>query len=252
LLLNSRLLSTWTGPWDETTINARSDALIDALLETWPVPADHVGAVVDPHEKSAGWIQVKHLVEAGLLEPGTVLSPRSGAWQPRTAVVREDGLLEVDGTTFDSPSGAGRFVKNAATNGWSFWRLPDGRRLRDVKEVYTGTAPTKSSTSFDWGPLHAIMELLPPGYWTSYGSLADAVGTAAQPLGNHVSTCRQCSNVHRVLRSDGTVARSFRWTDPDDGRDPTAMLRQEGAYLNGAPDPERELSSDDLQALVEQ
>jgi alkylated DNA nucleotide flippase Atl1 len=252
LLLNSRLLSTWTGPWDEATINARSAALIDALLHAWPVPAGHIGAVVDPHEKSAGWIQVKHLVDAGLLEPGTVLSPRSGAWQPRTAVVREDGLLEVDGTTFDSPSGAGRFVKNAATNGWSFWRLPDGRRLRDVKEVYTGTAPTKSSTSFDWGPLHAIMELLPPGHWTSYGSLADAVGTAAQPLGNHVSSCRQCSNVHRVLRSDGTVARSFRWTDPDDGRDPTAMLRQEGAYLNGAPNPERELSSDDLQALVEQ
>ena len=116
LLLNSRLLSTWTGPWDETTINARSDALVDAVLDTWPVPAGHVGAVVDPHEKSAGWIQVKHLVDAGLLEPGTELSPRAGAWQPRTALVRADGLLEVDGTTFDSPSCAGRFVKNSATN----------------------------------------------------------------------------------------------------------------------------------------
>lgn len=102
LLLNSRLLSTWTGPWDETTINARSDALVDAVLDTWPVPAGHVGAVVDPHEKSAGWIQVKHLVDAGLLEPGTELSPRAGAWQARTALVRADGLLEVDGATFDS------------------------------------------------------------------------------------------------------------------------------------------------------
>jgi alkylated DNA nucleotide flippase Atl1 len=251
LLLNSRLLSMCTGPWDETTIDARSDALIDALLEVWPVPAGHIGAVVDPHEKSAGWIQVKHLVDAGLLEPGTVLSPRSGAWEAREALVRADGLLELDGKTFDSPSGAGRFVKNAATNGWSFWRLPDGRRLLDIRAAYTGTPPAKSTPTFDWSRLHAILELLPRGYWTKYGSLADAVGTAAQPLGNHVSTCTQCSNAHRILKSDGTIAASFRWTDPTDARDPAEMLRVEGAFLNGAPDPERELSSDELQALVE-
>lgn len=252
LLLNSRLLSTWTGSWDESTIDARSEALIDALLETWPVPASHVGAVVDPHEKSAGWIQVKHLVDAGLLDPGTVLSPRSGEWQARTALVRADGLLEVDGKTFDSPSGAGRFVKNSVTNGWSFWRLPDGRRLRDVRDTYTGTAPSKSSPTLDWGPLHAILELLPKGHWTTYGSLADAVGTAAQILGNHVPTCKQCTNAHRVRRSDGKVAPSFQWTDSSVGRDPTEMLREEGALVNGAPDPKLELSSDDLQALTEQ
>lgn len=143
-------------------------------------------------------------------------------------------------------------MKNSATNGWSFWRLPDGRRLLDVRVAYTGAALTKSSTAFDWGPLHAILELLPKGHWTSYASLADVVGTAAQPLGNHVATCKQCSNAHQILRSDGTIAPSFRWTDPSDGRDPMVMLREEGALLDGAPDPARELSSDDLQTLVEQ
>ena len=48
------------------------------------------------------------------------------------------------------------------------------------------------------------------------------------------------------------VAPNFRWSDPEDGRDPTDMLRAEGAFVNGKPDPGRELSSDDLQALIEQ
>ncbi len=75
LLLNSRLLSTYGDGWDEQGIESRADAMIDALLEVWPVPDGHEGVVVDPHEKSAGWIQIKHLVEAGLLLPGTVADP---------------------------------------------------------------------------------------------------------------------------------------------------------------------------------
>lgn len=157
LLLNSRLLSALEGTWNEARIEARTEAMIDVLLTTWPVPANHGGVVIDPHEKSAGWIQVKHLVEAGLLTPGTVLSPRAGAWEARTALVRSDGLLEVDDKTFDSPSGAGRYVKGSVTNGWSFWSLPDGRRLLDVRAIYTGDDPAKATPSFDWSALHTIL-----------------------------------------------------------------------------------------------
>ena len=156
------------------------------------------------------------------------------------------------GKTFESPSGAGRYIKGSATNGWSFWRLPDGRRLLDLRAVYTGTDPAKATSRFDWSALHTILEALPVGYWTAYGSLADAVGTAAQPLGNHVSTCHHCSNVHRVLKSDGAIAAHFRWSDPTEERDPMEMLRAEGALVDDKPDPARELSSDDLQVLIEQ
>jgi alkylated DNA nucleotide flippase Atl1 len=128
--------------------------------------------------------------------------------------------------------------------------VPDGRRLRDVKAIYKGSEPAKASPSFDWSALHTILEALPVGQWTTYGTLADAVGTAAHPLGAHVATCEQCSNAHRILKSDGGVAPNFRWSDPEDRRDPTEMLRAEGAFVNG--NPGRELSSDDLQALVEQ
>ena len=252
LLLNSRLLSVYPDGWDEATIDARTDAMINILLATWPVPDGHDGVVVDPHEKSAGWIQVKHLVDAGLLAAGTILAARAGAWQARTAVVSPDGLLEIDGKVFDSPSGAGRYVKGSVTNGWSFWRLQDGRKLLDVRASYTGTEPAKSATTFDWSGLHSMLELIGEGRWTTYGSLADAVGTAPQPLGNHVATCQQCSNAHRILRSDGTVAPNFRWSTPNDQRDPMEMLEAEGALVNGVPDPTRELTSDDLQALIEE
>jgi alkylated DNA nucleotide flippase Atl1 len=252
LLLNSRLLSTHHDRWDENTIDARTDAMIEILLATWPVPDSHEGVVVDPHEKSAGWVQVKHLLDAGLLDSGTVLTARAGAWQTRTAVVTADGLLEIDGKTFDSPSGAGRYVKGSVTNGWSFWRLDDARRLLDVRAAYAGRQPTKGKAAFDWSGLHNVLELLPEGYWTTYGSLADAIGTAPQPLGNHVATCQQCSNAHRIVRSDRTVAPNFRWSNANDRRDPMQTLAAEGALANGAPDPARELTSDDLQALIEQ
>ena len=145
-----------------------------------------------------------------------------------------------------------RYVRGSRANGWGFWSLPDGRKLRDVRAAYTGKDPKKAAPSFDWSALHAILEALPAGHWTTYGSLADAVGTAAQPLGAHVAACEQCTNAHRILNGDGTVAPNFRWSDPDDDRDPMEMLRAEGALVNGKPDPALELSSDDLQVLIEQ
>lgn len=251
LLLNSRLLSTVGATWDETGIDKRTDAMISVLLAAWPVPAGHEGAVVDPQEKSKGWIQVKHLIEAGLLAPGTVLTPRRGAWGERTAVVRDDGLLEVDDKTFDSPSGAGRHVKGGITNGWSFWRLPDGRRLLDVRAIYSGKEPAEAP-SFDWSVLHTILEALPSGRWTTYPSLADAVGTTAPALNAHVATCKKCSNAHRILESDGSVASDEAGTESGDEPDQMAMLLAEGALVYGALDQARELSSDDLQTLIDQ
>lgn len=67
------------------------------------MPEGHAGRVVDPQDKSHDWVEVKDLVAAGLLEPGTLLTARSGRWSSREALVREDGMLEVDGQSFASP-----------------------------------------------------------------------------------------------------------------------------------------------------
>ncbi len=252
LLMNSRLLAaTQQGTWDEDGIDARTSRHVDILLQVWPVPEGHEGAVIDPQAKAQDWIQIKHLVAAKLLSPGTVLTPRGGQWKGRTAVVRADGLIELDGKTFDSPSGAGKHAKGGPTNGWYFWRLPDGRKLVDVRSAFTGEEPAKPSRTFDWSTLHAILEAIPPGRWTTYGSLADAIGTAPQPLGNHVTHCEQCSNAHRILTREGRTAEHFAWTDPDDHRAPVELLQREGlVFVDGKADRSRELSSDDLGSLV--
>ena len=160
-------------------------------------------------------------------------------------------MLSVDGRTFETPSGAGKHVKGKATNGWAFWRMPDGRKLLDIRSGFTGTKPNEKATHFDWSTLHAILEALPAGHWTTYGSLAEVIGTSPQPLGGHVAGCNQCANAHRILQSNGTVSPGFTWTDPNDLRQPMEMLEYEGLpFHNGKADKTRELTADDLAALT--
>lgn len=255
LLLNSRLLkAVGDGVWDERRIDARTELMINVLLYTWPVPEGHEGKVTDPHNKvQSDWVQVKHLLEAGLISPGNALTPRpDGPWKDRQAIILTDGQLSVDGHTFETPSGAGKYVKGKVVNGWAFWRLPDGRKLLDVRSAFTGTKkPSAGVKHFDWSTLHAILEALPAGHWTTYGSLAEVIGTSPQPLGAHVAGCDQCANAHRILQSSGTISPSFAWTDPNDIREPVEMLEAEGLlFTNGRADKKRELTADDLAALT--
>ncbi|MCM3659423.1 DUF262 domain-containing protein [Georgenia satyanarayanai] len=251
-LLNRPFLRAGSEVWDEDQIDERSHAIIDSLIATWPVPDGHEGRVIEKVPSDHGWVEVKHLVAAGLIAPGTSLIPRPGHWQSREAIVQADGSLRVGAAVYWSPSGAGAHVKGAVTNGWRFWRLADGRKLLDVRAEYRGEKPsTQREKSFDWSPLHEMLEALPEGYWTTYGALADAVGTAAQAVGNHVPGCTHCVNPHRVLTSAGRVADNFRWLAPDDVRDPARMLQDEGvSFVDGRADPSRRLHSDDLAALV--
>lgn len=70
------------------------------------------------------------LIQSGLLEPGTVLTLTNG----RKSKVLENGSLEVDGHSFNSPSGAGRFVLHRECNGWKEWTIPDGRPLDALRQ----------------------------------------------------------------------------------------------------------------------
>lgn len=253
-LMNRQFADAGTEIWNEASIDARTQAMVEALLATWPVPEGHRGEVVHTTAGDQSWVEIKHLVAAGLLPAGTRLLPRAGRWEAKEAVVRNDGNLEVDGHVFGTPSGAGKHVKGAVTNGWAFWRLEDGRRLGEVRAIYRGEKPEKkkASPAFDWSRLHTILEALPEGRWTTYGDLADAVGTAPQPLGAHITGCEQCANPHRVLTHHSRVARSFAWPDPNDRRDPEEMLRAEGvSFPDGKADATKRLTSDDLSVLVD-
>lgn len=237
--------------WDEAAIDERTTALTDLLLKIWPVPEGHTGVISDPQPKENSWVEIRHLVAAGLLPPGSVLRPRPGQWESVEAVVTSDGQIEIDGKKYSSPSNAGYHVKGGkATNGWSFWQLLDGRRLSDIRTLYRGENAEKPA-GFDWSRLHQILEALPAGSWTSYSELADAIGTAPQPLGAHIMRCAQCTHVWRVLTSEGRVAPGFAWTDTDDKGDADELLRAEGVgVVEGVADRAQKLDSDALTALL--
>lgn len=248
MLLNRYLRDTET--WDEAAIEARGEVLIDLLLAVWPVPAGHVGEVSDGPAKVNAWVELKHLVAAGLLAPGTTLVTRTEPHGDKRATVTDEGHLELDGVIYTSPSSAGYHAKGGkSTNGWTFWLLPDGRPLSALRSQYNGSA--EQPTGFDWTGLHTILEAIPAGSWTTYGDMAAAVGTAPQPLGTHLVTCAKCPNAWRVLGADGRIAAGFAWSDPADRRLPGDVLEAEGVrFASGVADPTQQLGTEQLASLL--
>jgi len=252
ILLNSRLLaSVGEGTWDEEGIRRRTAAMIEAIEQEWPVPPGHTGEVVGPRVRNASYVEVADLVVAGLLQPGTVVRLGRGEFKHVTGVVCDNGDIQVNGERHSTPSGAAWSVMKRPSNGWYDWMLEDGRRLADVRAVYLGKEQARERSSFDWERLHAVLGAIPAGSWTSYGAVAEALGTSAQAVGNHVGSCTRCPNAHRVLQYDGRVAPGFKWVDPSDTRDPVAVLATEGiVFTDGLADPDRRLHAGDLQGLA--
>jgi hypothetical protein len=127
--------------WDEQLIDERAQDLIDVLLRVWPVPEGHHGKVVDPQTKAGDWVELKHLMEAGLLTAGDKLVATHRDYKGKEATVTGDGAIELDGKRYTSPSAAGRALRQRATNGWYFWAVTDGRRLRDVRTQFQNSMP---------------------------------------------------------------------------------------------------------------
>lgn len=127
--------------WDEQLIDERTQGLIDVLLSVWPVPEGHHGKVVDPQTKAGDWVELKHLIEAGFLRAGDKLVATHRDYKGKQASVTGDGAIELDGKRYTSPSAAGRALRQSATNGWYFWAVADGRRLRDVRTEFQNSMP---------------------------------------------------------------------------------------------------------------
>ena len=181
------------------------------------------------------------------LESWVAQDPRRGraTWSNR---LRDPLRWEYDGHTYRPTPLVAQMLTEAADvtrspRGPSWWVLPDGRDLTTAAGAVTGG-------SFDWSSLHRVMAALPSGRWTTYGDLAELVGTAAQPLGLHIARCVECVNAHRVLGADGRVRPNFSWSDPNDQRKPEDLLRNEGVSVTGGvADMGRRLSTEDLLSL---
>ncbi|ART21140.1 hypothetical protein CBE89_06210 [Corynebacterium striatum] len=114
----------------------------------------------------------------------------------------------------------------------------------DSQDRDTNISPT-------WRRLRAVLSILPYGSWTSYGDLAAAIGTAAQPTGNFLAA-NPVLNAYRVLRSSGEVSNSFRWLDEETTLTPAEALEQDGIHFDvrGRAAQEQRLRTDDLVSLL--
>lgn len=142
ITLTGRVIKRTEGePWNEKLIDERTSELIDTLLRIWPVPDGHLGKVVDPQTKAGDWVELRHLIEGGMLEAGDSIAATHRDHKGREATLAADGTILLDGKRYASPSAAGFALTQKATNGWYFWAVRDGRRLRDVRAQFQNAMP---------------------------------------------------------------------------------------------------------------
>jgi alkylated DNA nucleotide flippase Atl1 len=137
----------------------------------------------------------------------------------------------------------------ARTHVWgpNWYQTLDGEVLHKVAEALGDAGEPR----FDWSRLHTLLAGLPSGRWTTYGDLAQVVGTAAQPLGGHMSRCEECPNAWRVLGGDGRPRPNFAWSDPTEVRTQEEALSAEAVtFTHGVADPSKRLKAAELNHLI--
>ena len=111
----------------------------------------------------------------------------------------------------------------------------EGALARWLNRIAELTSPKKTAggrdTSAMWERLHQLVDAIPRSKWVSYGDLAKAIKSAAQPVGSYLAA-NQVDKAYRVLRADGTVSENFYWLDENDQRSPRELLAQEGVQFD--------------------
>lgn len=99
--------------------------------------------------------------------------------------------------------------------------------------------------------MRRVVEALPEGTWTSYGDLAELIGTGPRQVGAYMRD-GHCARAYRVLTAGGTVSEGFRWADGRTGRDVPDLLRADGVTvsLKGRADQSQRMSVYDLKLLA--
>lgn len=202
--------------------------------------------------------ELRIVVPAGVGEDRAAVAAWLGEDEQRPVVRwRQDARMPVewavDGQSWNLTSLIRHIIEEATgelarTQVWgpNWYQTTAGEVLHKVADSLPATLPGP----FDWSPLHAVLAALPSGRWTTYGDLAEVVGTAAQPLGGHVARCAACPNAWRVLGGDGRPRPNFQWSEPADTRTQEGALAAEGVtFTDGVAGRGRRLGPAELNGL---
>ncbi|MFG2137817.1 DUF262 domain-containing protein [Streptomyces sp. NPDC048650] len=83
-----------------------------------------------------------------------------------------------------------------------------------------------------WAELRAALVAMPSGTWTSYGDVAELIGSHPVPVGTYLGSNPAVVGAHRVLTADGKVSPAFHWPDGSDRQPPEDLLRSEGVRFD--------------------
>lgn len=135
LMLNRTLLDSRRS-WTDEEIVRRSADLTEMILAIWPTPTGHrVNLSDERREAQARRVEVADLISAGLLNGGATLYARRQRVADRVATVLSDGSIDVNGTSYATPSGAARAITGKHDNGWWFW-LIDPKTRRSLSDLW--------------------------------------------------------------------------------------------------------------------
>jgi alkylated DNA nucleotide flippase Atl1 len=108
-----------------------------------------------------------------------------------------------------------------------------------------------ADASRDWTQLHRALALMPAGTWTTYGDLAELIGSHPVAVGGHLAT-EPALNAWRVLTADGHPSKQFRWLDDTHSGSQRDVLQSEGIPFDswGRAGQEHRLTAVDLARLM--
>lgn len=108
------------------------------------------------------------------------------------------------------------------------------------------------TTEEDWELVRRVVDALPEGTWTSYGDLAELIGTGPRQVGAFMRDDGNVPKAYRVLTAGGTVSDGFRWSDGSSGKEVPELLREDGIEVStkGRADRSQRMSVYDLKLLA--
>ncbi|MFI8511258.1 DUF262 domain-containing protein [Streptomyces sp. NPDC085460] len=129
---------------------------------------------------------------------------------------------------------------NLASRAVALWAGPEGEQ-RAGSEEWAG-----------WADLRAALIAMPTGTWTTYGDIAELIGSHPVPVGNFLATKAGVHGAYRVLTAAGRVSGAFRWPNDEYGGNPLTLLHAEGVPFDasGKARSSHRLTAEDLASLL--
>ena len=92
-------------------------------------------------------------------------------------------------------------------------------------------ARTATTSSFDADLFHRTAALVQPGEWTTYGDIAQVIGSHPRGLGAHIRNCSSEAPEWRILNKRGESQPGFTWTTRDFKGSQLDVLTDEGVAV---------------------